>query len=454
MNDAFLLSKRELVSLLFREWRKLAGAFLGLFGLALGGSYLLTPSYEATIRLLVKSGREFQVHSDTGQTVTPYVTSLEVVNSELAIITSRDLLETVINQLGLGKLYPDIEADPPSNMRPIDAAIKQFQNDLKVEAVTQSQIIEASYFNPSRDMAIGAMATLIRAYKEKHANLHSEKKSGFLEQETKNYATKLAETDRRLAELKRSESVFDIPAQKVQLIQNRSVIAQALADLQSKKADTRKRIAYLTQSAKMLSPLVEGAVDDGIAFDNARTKMIDLQLQLQSLRQRYSTEVKPVKDIEEQLASLRQFILHGAEATAASIDQQIEIRTAQIGEIDDKLSSIEETARELDALQREHDTLADLLRTYRKSFEEARIDEELDRQRMVSVSVVQQPDAPTKPAKPKRLLFAVLGVVLGVMGSAAIVAYQLLFRETLIAPESIERVLKLPVLATVPLRPA
>ena len=53
------LTTRELLSILFREKLKLILAFVGLCVLVVGYSYLLPPYYEATTRLLVKTGREF-----------------------------------------------------------------------------------------------------------------------------------------------------------------------------------------------------------------------------------------------------------------------------------------------------------------------------------------------------------------------------------------------------------
>ena len=100
------LTTREMLSILFKEKRKLIGVFLTLAVLVVGYSYILTPYYEATSRLLVKTGREFQVRSDPAQPVAsvPSVTKLEIVNSEVQILTSRDLIQAVIIRIGGEKL--------------------------------------------------------------------------------------------------------------------------------------------------------------------------------------------------------------------------------------------------------------------------------------------------------------------------------------------------------------
>src|SRR6185312_3726411 len=102
------LTTREVLSILFKERRKLLGAFLGLAVGVIAYSYLLTPYYDATGRLLVKTGREFQVRSDPTQPVAsvPSTTKQEIVNSEIQILTSRDLVLAVVNRIGAAKLYP------------------------------------------------------------------------------------------------------------------------------------------------------------------------------------------------------------------------------------------------------------------------------------------------------------------------------------------------------------
>src|SRR5580658_9936165 len=100
--NPYELTTREVLSILFKEWRKLAVVFIGLAVVVTAFSYTLTPYYQATSRLLVKSGREFEVRSDPGHPIAsvPYSTKQEVINSEIQILTSRDLAEAVINQIG------------------------------------------------------------------------------------------------------------------------------------------------------------------------------------------------------------------------------------------------------------------------------------------------------------------------------------------------------------------
>jgi capsular polysaccharide biosynthesis protein len=63
--------------------------------------------------------------------------------------------------------------------------------------------------------------------------------------------------------------------------------------------------------------------------------------------------------------------------------------------------------------------------------------------------VIQRPDAPLKPAGPQHLPFALAGILIGLVGAAGLLLYYLVFRETLITVESVERIVGIPVVASV-----
>src|SRR5579864_5324187 len=169
--NPYELTTREVLSILFKEWKKLAIVFFGLAFLVIGWSYALTSYYEASTRLLVKSGREFQVRSDPNQPVAsvPSATKQEIVNSEIQILTSRDLVEAVIRKIGPERLYPGSvgwlawlrstpAADDPAVM---EQAIKNFYDNFKASPVELADVIEVTYRNPSHDLAVQALNTLV-----------------------------------------------------------------------------------------------------------------------------------------------------------------------------------------------------------------------------------------------------------------------------------------------------
>lgn len=467
------LTTREVLSIVFREKRKLIGVFLVLFGLLVAWSYSLTPYYEATTRLLIKSGREFQVRSDANQQVAsvPSQTKLEIVNSEIQILTSRDLIAAVIDRVGATKLYPSLSG---SAEQIADAALRHFLADFKAAPVEQADVIEASYHNPNRAVAVEALAAMVEMYQHKHAEMFSDPRYKFLEQQSRQYDDQLNAVVQKIGAVRSERSLFDVDAQRAKLIDDRTSIAGILQQLKSQSIDAHKRIEFLQARLKATPALIPAGEAQADVVEQAKARLLDLQVKAQQLRERYVGEVKPLKDAEQEMTGLRKFISEGdsthrkvwsqrngayddmvlalnrALADAAPLDAQIAMRTQEAANIEGRLRNLQEGGQNLADLERERRELEQLAHTYRTRYEEARMSEDLDRERVVSVSVIQKPDASALPAGPRHLPFILGGLLAGLLGAAGVLVYTLVFRQTLITVESVERIIGLPVLASLP----
>jgi uncharacterized protein involved in exopolysaccharide biosynthesis len=464
------LTTRELLSILFRERLKLILVFVGLCVLVTGYSYLLTPYYEATTRLLVKTGREFQTRSDPNQPVVavPSSTKQEIVNSEIQILTSRDLAQAVINRIGTDKLYPGATAD---------AAARNFQSDLGVAPVEQADVIDISYKNRDHDTAVAALNALVELYQQKHAEMFADPRYKFLDVQTKQYQDQLDAVVKKEADIRSAKSLFDVDAQRAKLLDDRASTTSILEQLRSQSIDAHQRIDFLTNRLKTTPPLIPAGVAQADVVEQAKARLLDLQVKSQQLHDRYVGDVKPMQDTDAEIARLKQFLagndtmnrkewsqrntayddmavaLNRAMADAAPLDQQIELREKQAQTVDARLRDLEEGATAIGDLERERRVLEELVHTYRTRYEEARMNEDLDRDRVVSISVIQHPDAPLRPAGPRHLPFALAGILIGLVGAVGLMLYYLVFRETLITVESVERLIGLPVVASVEARP-
>jgi uncharacterized protein involved in exopolysaccharide biosynthesis len=461
------LTSRELFSILFKEKLKLILVFVVLCGLAVGYSFVLAPYYEATTRLLVKSGREFQTRSDPNQPIAavPSSTKQEIVNSEIQILTSRDLVEAVVNKIGAGKLYPGADAE---------VAVRAFQSDFKATPVEQTDVIVATYRNRNHDVAVAALNAVVDAYQQKHAEMFADPRYKFLEQQTQQYEGQLDAVVKKEADIRSAKSLFDVDAQRAKLLDDRAAASSILEQLRSQSIDAHQRIDFLQNRLKSTPALIPAGEAQSDAVEQAKARLLDLQVKQQQLKERYVGDVKPLQDADAEIAKLRDFVsradplnrktwsqrngayddmvvaLNRALADAAPLDQQIALRQKQAQDIDARLRDLSEGATAVGDLDRERRVLEELVHTYRTRYEEARMNEDLDRERIVSVSIIQRPDAPEKPAGPHHLPFALGGILLGLVGAGGMLLYLLVFRETLITVESVERIVGLPVLASVP----
>jgi capsular polysaccharide biosynthesis protein len=75
----------------------------------------------------------------------------------------------------------------------------------------------------------------------------------------------------------------------------------------------------------------------------------------------------------------------------------------------------------------------------------------MDRAKLISVVQVSKAMTPDKPAKPKNLLFVAGGVFMGILAAGGMLVFTVVTSNIFVTEQSVERLLGLPVLVTVPL---
>src|SRR5262249_21597670 len=357
-----------------------------------------------------------------------------------------------------------------------ELAVRSFSADFKAAPVEQADVITVTYRNRHHDIAVQALGLAIELYQQKHAEMFADPRYKFLDTQTRQYQEQLDAVSRKITDIRGAKSLFDVESQRAKLLDDRATVGSILQQLKSQSIDTHQRIDFLQNRLKATPALIPAGSASADVVEQAKARLLDLQVKSQQLRERYVGDVKPLQDAEQEMAGLRQLITKSARTTrkewsqrntayddmvvalnraladAAPLDQQIALRGEEAAAIETRLRDLEQGARGLDDLDRERRTLEGLVHTYRPRFEEARMNEDLDRERVVSVSIIQKPDAPALPAGPRHLPFALAGVLIGLVGASGLLLYLLVFRETLITVESVERIVGIPVLASVPRR--
>jgi len=133
-----------------------------------------------------------------------------VINSEIQILSSKDLIEKVIQAITVKELYPSLAINPPRMLTPLEAAIYTFEKNLSIEGVKKSNVIEVSFQHKDPRLAAKAVNLLVDLLKEKHLQVYSDPKSSFLEQQLSQYDEKLRESQDKLETFKQKHRVFSL----------------------------------------------------------------------------------------------------------------------------------------------------------------------------------------------------------------------------------------------------
>jgi uncharacterized protein involved in exopolysaccharide biosynthesis len=201
-----------------------------------------------------------------------------------------------------------------------------------------------------------------------------------------------------------------------------------------------------------------------------------LQAQKQILaqaRQRYSEDHPDVKRIERQIKSLETRIASGEKNAAnvvgspavVQLKTQINALDTQLGGLDrrsadlrQKLDQMQKRVEATPQTEREYKTLTrdlDLAHTKYDEINKSMMDSELTSAAIASgrsdeLSLVQAPSLPAKPAKPKRIAIAGIGLMLAILLSLSVVVVAESVDQTVRGSRDVRRVLDLSPLGVIP----
>lgn len=121
----------------------------------------------------------------------------------------------------------------------------------------------------------------------------------------------------------------------------------------------------------------------------------------------------------------------------------------QLNQISQEVQELDRSEKDLQALKRDQVINEKNYQTYVTRAEEARISQNMDRLKLVNISVIQQATAPAEPIGPKKGKYMLQGVIFGLIAGLGVAFLAEYLRQGLSTPEAVERRLGLPVLATV-----
>jgi uncharacterized protein involved in exopolysaccharide biosynthesis len=478
------MNRREIVALLFRERWKIALVLL-LPVMAAVGLYFWAPrTYQAEAKILIRVGREVQTHTDVGQPTQSMLqssTQQELTNSEMELVHGRDIANMVLQEFGTSTLFPGLDADRTPDLRPSDNAVKAFSGALGVAAVNKSLIFTVTYEAPTPELATKVLDRVLELYQKKHVDAYAHPISSFLNTQLEDLEKKIESYDAQATEFKVAHQIYDPTEERRLLLNTRSGLAETMAQARSHMAELAKRIDVLTELRRQtpgeIKMYAESVPSD--AIERARADLLSLRVQEQKDTNGYLDSSRTMIKLRNQIDTVNKFLANEGpkfsghvrtgrnplydELTAeiARTEAQIapeDVRVAglqkEIDRIDARLNTIEEGAQTLDVLRRQRENLQTALSSFRQQQEQAGLLEEMDKQKIVNVQVVENP-APVsfdKPAHPQKRIYAAAGLAGGILLAILWIGLMFATHNTFLTPEAVEESVNLPVLASLSAR--
>lgn len=439
--------------------------------------FIARPVFESRSQLLVKSGWE-NITPDLGLggNRLPTFSLSDILNSEVRILRSRELKERVIRTVGLENLYPEIVRKPPQGISPVEAAIIAFDEHMEVRPAAKGNIIEVSYKNGNASSSSKALNNLIAFYMEKRIDAYKDPKSAiFLEKKVEEYRQKYLEAENRLKTLQQESRVVSYEDQRTLLLNQRMTLDVSLKTTYNQIKEGRQKLTELEKQLKSIPKnIITPATRERMGELEGR--LLALQLQEKELLAKYKEDNRLVANVRSQMEMVMQFMekQKGKSATPdlatpdpiyQDIQRQMLQTQAELSALEVRGSELERQLREVDAdlqgldaqgfkfkaLSRELANAEERLRVYQQKLEEARILDDLERQKMTSVTVIEPAAVPVLPVNRPKPIPVYMAIAL-LLGLGASIGYALMLDfmdQGMATPQEAERRTGIPVLAVI-----
>jgi succinoglycan biosynthesis transport protein ExoP len=486
------LGLNDFLLILFKhKWKILLCGTAGV-ATAVAAYFLLPTVYESQAKLLVRYVVDKSAVDEVDPSVKPpsAADSMNLINSEVEILTSEDLIMQVAQAVGIDRLlqtpgYKETGAKVGGSVsEPEVKAAQILLQNLRVTAVKETNIISVSYKNTDRAMAVRVLQELVSRYFDKHLEVHrSTGAFEFVRRETDQLRSQLNQTDKELKELDDQAGIIS-PAQTeanltAELMKAEEELSIANAELMGQKARVQKIVsglawAQVNRSDKNAPLAVSSDTNQqyqALASRVTRLRQIETELlatytpenpKVKVVRSQIADVEKLRQDLEEKYPGLLDSALAGSPSQTArhelvtenaqllALEAKTEALATRVNGIRERFKRFSELRAQLADLGRRKEVEETNYKYFESSLERARIDETLDPSRMPNISVVQKPLTAEKYSKDKRTLVLSLAFGGWAIGIGIALLKELVMDRTVKRRVELETRLSIPQVLSIP----
>jgi len=470
---------RDILHVIFKRKRLIAALFLAVSLPGVIASLLRKPRYVATAKVMISTARLDPAVQPTDVTKLETVQLNEsLVNSEVQIINSRDLLENVVRTLassGDGNSPPHLTGGGGT----FGDEVLEMAQSLNATPIKASNVIQIDYRSSDPSTAARTVNRVVDEYLAYHAVVHGNKGlSRFYDEQRRALEQNLRKAEDRLSRFADVEGVVS-PKDEIQAtVRAIGEINSSLREVNNSISGTEERIRAIREQIASQPEVVKRSQSLAInpVITQLSTQLVDREVDRVSLLRKYTDKDRHVRDNSQEIADLRASLEAEVRDRPTVVAHQLfrtnPVREERLRTLLDLESSLremrarqamldEEASRanrqlvtlrqksiEFDRLDQEVKNRRETYELYVKREQEARISQAMDEQKLVNVNVVQRPALPLPRVDTQRISVA-LSLIAGLtVGLAGAFAREYISR-SLRTEADVVRHLRLPLLASI-----
>lgn len=461
---------RGLWAALVRRRREFLAAFVTVAVVVQLSSFLWPATYVARAAVLIqnnRTGSSFGPDAERQPTVVSSSVSEEEVHSEIAVITSREVLTKTLKSTGLDVAKPSLfmrllfgpawiydavhawwhEVPAPTQA---DRALRGLESAISVEPLKDSNVLVVSLEFGDPRVAEIVLGQLLEHYLAHHLEVHRQGDvETFFETQAGSLQAELKAHEEALQALKHAAGVSDLDAERASQAKLDAALREESWALQRTIAEFDQRIADYERTLRGGGGRLEGQrlASNDFVMQDLKQEALQLELERVRLLERYRPDSPLLAENQKKLDAARAALRSesegsgrgaaGGSAALVAVQQDLARARAERAGAGERLAKLEtqitasaERMRMLDDNLLEARRIERLIQTTETKYlqflrrgVEARIDVALDRGQFTNASIVQAAAAESKPIRPKKLLslgIALAGGLLAGIGAVVI----------------------------------
>ena len=470
---------RSMVETTFRYrglWMKVVLAVVGLTVLYV---IVMPRVYMSEMDVLVQNKRgdeQITPNRNTG-TVTVNEVTEEQINSEIQMLKSRSLADLVVDPLWESR---DMTKLTQAQLKAHDKAVDYFEKHLSADMIRKSNVIHVTYTASDPKTATETLNRLMQSFLTKQRAIAQPPGTvQFFTDQANKTKTQLNKAQLELAQYQQQHQI-------VNLTDSEQNIDRQINDAQTELRSTDAQISEIsqrigTQTAQLRAVpnrqmTQERTLPNDYSVERLNTMLAELQNRRTSLLTKFTSQDRLVQEIDRQIADTKAALSNAQHMTSqerstdvnpvwqtvtGSIIQDQAARqalkakhdalTEQIANLRKGLSGVEDSTVDFTTLKQRVTDLETNYQLYTQKRDEAMMADSMNENRLLNVAIEQTPTFSVTPYRPKPLVDLALGTFTAMFLASFMVFFAEMGRGTIATAVEIERMSRLPVLATVPM---
>lgn len=464
----------DLALLLVRELWVMIAVFLVI--VVVGLIVVLTmvsKTYTARSSIVATVGQEYVYQPTVGpernSTNVPQVN--EIAQAEAAILGSTELKRRVVRALGVETVLGARAAARATSAEAAErSAVRAMTRNLEIDTAPLSGVIHLRYEASDAETAAAVLNGMLDQYLLYRRDVFQDRMTPALQEQREVFEDELIDADRAYEAFLRSNDIGDFATARETLASSyQSVFSERLA-VDAQLSQVSNRLARLRVEL--------GAVPAEIVLNQqlnvaAQDQILQLRTERENLLARYQPDAQPVRDIEQRIAQLQQFVNTGTAvgprevqtgpnpiwvsldteriqltAERDSLVARRSVLEAQLNDLRARQSRLTELESRNATLSADREVLTSNIREFALRESQSRAATELARG-ADNIRIIERASPPTRGSSLRMPAMMLLGLFAG-FTALCVGLIRIFLRPGFTTPGSAGRTLELPVLAVAP----